>query len=35
MYAEGYGCAKNPKAAKEWSDKAAMRGYKMQGALRQ
>lgn len=31
MYAEGYGCAKNPKAAKEWADKAAARGYKMQG----
>jgi len=31
MYAEGYGCTKNAKAAKEWSDKAAARGYRMQG----
>ncbi len=28
---EGYGCQKDPRAAKEWSDKAAARGYKMQG----
>eukprot|EP00983_Pelagomonas_calceolata_P014718 467428-Pelagomonas_calceolata.AAC.1 len=32
MYAEGYGCTKNAKAAKEWSDKAAARGYRMQVA---
>jgi len=31
MYAEGYGVQKNPKAAKEWIDKAAARGYKMSG----
>ncbi|MEW5300580.1 MAG: hypothetical protein WDW38_009200 [Sanguina aurantia] len=31
MYAEGYGCAIDAKAAKEWSDKATARGYKMQG----
>ncbi|KAG2453304.1 hypothetical protein HYH02_001530 [Chlamydomonas schloesseri] len=31
MYKEGYGCQKDPRAAKEWSDKAAARGYKMQG----
>jgi TPR repeat protein len=31
MYAEGYGCEKDPKAAAEWSQRAANRGYKMQG----
>lgn len=31
MYAEGYGCQKDLKAAKEWADKASARGYKMQG----
>ncbi|PNW75677.1 hypothetical protein CHLRE_12g536500v5 [Chlamydomonas reinhardtii] len=31
MYKEGYGCQKDARAAKEWSDKAASRGYKMQG----
>ncbi|PNH05390.1 hypothetical protein TSOC_008355 [Tetrabaena socialis] len=31
MYKEGYGCQKDTKAAKEWSEKAAARGYKMQG----
>ncbi len=31
MYAEGYGCEKDPKAAKEWSEKASARGYRMQG----
>lgn len=31
MYAEGYGCEKDSKAAKEWTDKAATRGYRMQG----
>lgn len=31
MYAEGYGCEKDPKAAKEWMDKAGSRGYRMQG----
>ncbi|KXZ56069.1 hypothetical protein GPECTOR_2g951 [Gonium pectorale] len=31
MYKEGYGCQKDVRAAKEWSDKAAARGYKMQG----
>lgn len=31
MYAEGYGCEQNPKAAKEWTDKAKERGYRMLG----
>lgn len=31
MYAEGYGCEKNPKAAKEWADRAKSRGYMMKG----
>lgn len=31
MYAEGYGCEKDPKAAKEWADRAVTRGYRMQG----
>lgn len=31
MYAEGYGCEKDPKAAKEWTERAAGRGYRMQG----
>lgn len=28
---EGYGCSKDAKAGKEWAEKAAARGYKMQG----
>jgi len=31
MYAEGFGCQRDPKAAKEWIDRASMRGYRMQG----
>jgi TPR repeat protein len=31
MYAEGYGCTKNPKAAKDWTDRASARGYRMEG----
>ncbi|GIL71160.1 hypothetical protein Vretimale_17883 [Volvox reticuliferus] len=31
MYKEGYGCPKDVRAGKEWSEKAAARGYKMQG----
>ncbi|GFR42997.1 hypothetical protein Agub_g3996 [Astrephomene gubernaculifera] len=31
MYKEGYGCQKDARAAKEWAEKAAARGYKMQG----
>ncbi len=31
MYAEGYGCEKDLKLAKEWADKAAARGYRQQG----
>ncbi|EFJ48117.1 hypothetical protein VOLCADRAFT_120924 [Volvox carteri f. nagariensis] len=31
MYKEGYGCQKDVRAGKEWSEKAAARGYKMQG----
>lgn len=31
MYAEGYGCKQDNKAAKEWTDRAANRGYKMSG----
>ncbi|GAX72655.1 hypothetical protein CEUSTIGMA_g111.t1 [Chlamydomonas eustigma] len=31
MYAEGYGCEKDPKASKEWIERASSRGYRMQG----
>lgn len=31
MYAEGYGTNKDTKLAKEWGDRAASRGYRMQG----
>lgn len=31
MYAEGYGCKQDSKAAKEWTDRAANRGYRMSG----
>jgi TPR repeat protein len=31
MYAEGYGCEKDDKAAQEWTDRAAARGYRMKG----
>jgi TPR repeat protein len=31
MYSEGYGCAKDPAAAKEWTEKARSRGYRMRG----
>eukprot|EP00877_Chromochloris_zofingiensis_P000603 jgi/Chrzof1/10543/Cz05g02190.t1 len=31
MYAEGYGCDKDSKAAREWADKALSRGYRMMG----
>ena len=31
MYESGYGCARNPKAAAEWADKARARGYRMKG----
>lgn len=31
MYAEGYGCEKDPKAAQEWTERAAARGYRMKG----
>lgn len=31
MYAEGYGCPKDSKLAKEWTDRASSRGYKMAG----
>lgn len=31
MYAEGYGCEKDQKAAQEWTDRAAARGYRMKG----
>lgn len=31
MYAEGYGCEKNMRAAREWSEKAGSRGYQMRG----
>ena len=31
MYAEGYGCEKDLKAAAEWTQRAGNRGYKMQG----
>lgn len=31
MYTEGYGVQKDLKAAKEWTDKASCKGYRMQG----
>ncbi|KAI8472363.1 MAG: hypothetical protein J3K34DRAFT_414543 [Monoraphidium minutum] len=31
MFAEGYGCARDPAAAAEWAEKARLRGYKMKG----
>eukprot|EP00201_Polytomella_parva_P021156 CAMPEP_0175041994 /NCGR_PEP_ID=MMETSP0052_2-20121109/2273_1 /TAXON_ID=51329 ORGANISM="Polytomella parva, Strain SAG 63-3" /NCGR_SAMPLE_ID=MMETSP0052_2 /ASSEMBLY_ACC=CAM_ASM_000194 /LENGTH=114 /DNA_ID=CAMNT_0016304669 /DNA_START=72 /DNA_END=416 /DNA_ORIENTATION=- len=31
MYAEGYGCVKDAKTAKEWIDKAHKGGYNMRG----
>ncbi|GFH12620.1 uncharacterized protein HaLaN_08338, partial [Haematococcus lacustris] len=31
MYQEGYGVQRDPRAAKEWIDKASARGYRMQG----
>lgn len=31
MYAEGYGCDRNLRAAKEWSEKASSKGYHMRG----
>jgi TPR repeat protein len=31
MYAEGYGCQKDQRLAKHWSEKARQRGYRMKG----
>jgi TPR repeat protein len=31
MYAEGYGCEQDLRAAREWAEKAEHRGYDMQG----
>lgn len=31
MYAEGYGCERDLKAAAEWAERARLRGYKMKG----
>lgn len=31
MYAEGYGCEQDLRAAKEWAERARKRGYRMQG----
>ena len=31
MYSEGYGTNKDTKLAKEWTDRANARGYRMQG----
>ena len=33
MYEEGYGCKRNPKAAREWKERAELRGYRMKGEL--
>jgi TPR repeat protein len=31
MYDQGYGCSRNPRAAREWAERAAQRGYRMSG----
>mmetsp|Transcript_40974 Transcript_40974/g.97350 ORF Transcript_40974/g.97350 Transcript_40974/m.97350 type:complete len:105 (-) Transcript_40974:411-725(-) len=31
MLLEGYGCAPDPEAAREWAEKARRRGYRMRG----
>ena len=31
MYYQGYGCSRNPRAAREWAERAAQRGYRMSG----